>query len=171
MAVSNVEMDIRILLTRIIQCAVKGLLMLAGANPARQLVAPTGSTQSGSRRQRSGLKHSWKRPLGESASTEAITRVNAEQASKRVMREPTCLHYRAGRRHSSETSDTTRAVPPGEWRWHACKRNRPATREAPAVRAREPPRALREEPARLDGVAERPGGVRTPGHAGRAQGP
>jgi hypothetical protein len=37
-------------LTRIIQCAVEGLLILAGAKPARQLVAPAGSTWSGLRR-------------------------------------------------------------------------------------------------------------------------
>jgi hypothetical protein len=42
--------DLREPLARLIQCAVKGLLILAGANPARQLVAPAGSTKSGLRR-------------------------------------------------------------------------------------------------------------------------
>jgi hypothetical protein len=44
---------------------------------------------------------------------QAITRVNAEQASKRVTREPTCLSNREGRRRTSKTSDGTRPVPPG----------------------------------------------------------
>ncbi len=36
---------------------------------------------------------------GDSASMQAITRVNVEQASKRVMRKPTWQKYREGRRH------------------------------------------------------------------------
>jgi len=81
------------------------------------------------------------------------------------------MSYGEGRRWSSETSDMTRLVPPGYWRWHAWKRNRQATREASAVRARDPQRELGDEQARPCEVAERPVLVMTPGNAGRAKGP
>ena len=43
-----------------------------------------------------------------------VTRVNAEQASKRVMREPTCLNNREGRRRGPPGSDPIPStVPPG----------------------------------------------------------
>ena len=54
-----------------------------------------------------------KAPFGELANVQAVTRVNVEQASKRVMWEPTRLNYGEGRRRSEEMSDKTRPVPPG----------------------------------------------------------
>ena len=42
---------------------------------------------------------------GDSASMQAGTRVNAEQAPKRAMRKPTRLNYGEGRRSVDETSD------------------------------------------------------------------
>ena len=52
--------------------------------------------------------------LGDSASAQAVTRVNAEQASKRVTREPTRPEFGEGRRClEEEESDNTQAVPPG----------------------------------------------------------
>jgi hypothetical protein len=44
---------------------------------------------------------------------QAGTRVNAEQASKRVMRKPTRLRNGEGRRLPDPTSDAVRGVPPG----------------------------------------------------------
>ena len=52
--------------------------------------------------------------LGGSATMQAGTRVNAEQASKRLMRKPTLLSYGEGRRPGREESDErTDRVPPG----------------------------------------------------------
>src|SRR5262249_22154833 len=68
-------------------------------------------------------------------------------------------------------SDTARPVPPGYWRWHACKGNRQATREALAVGVRDSQRALGDEQARPCRVADRPVVALTPGNAGRAKGP
>jgi len=44
---------------------------------------------------------------------QAVTRVNAEQASKRVTWEPTRLSNGEGRRRSEATSNSIRPVPPG----------------------------------------------------------
>ena len=51
--------------------------------------------------------------MGDLASMQAETRVNAEQASKRVMQEPTRLNYGEGRCVLGETSDSTQHVLPG----------------------------------------------------------
>ena len=64
-----------------------------GVNPARQLLQPeaTGAVMEVTK---------WLKPsdsesqIGDSASVQAVTRVNAEQASKRSMRRPTRLPFR-----------------------------------------------------------------------------
>jgi len=60
---------------------------------------------------------------------QAVTRVNAEQASKQVTRKPTPLTLGEGRCLWARRA-TDPAVPPGYWRRHACTRGRNATREA-----------------------------------------
>jgi hypothetical protein len=55
---------------------------------------------------------------GDSVSMQAVTRVNAEQASKRVMQEPTRLSFGEGRRRWSSTSEQASSVLPGYWRRH-----------------------------------------------------
>ena len=69
--------------------------------------------------------------LGVSATMQAGTRVNAEQASKTAMRKPT-LSFIGGRPTAVwEVNDTsTRLYPPGYWHWHAWKMKEVATREA-----------------------------------------
>src|SRR5271169_2957447 len=69
-------------------CAVKRRRCPVGANPARQPLQPeaTGAVMEETK---------WLKPsvsvsrIGDSASVQAVTRVNAEQASKRTMRRPT----------------------------------------------------------------------------------
>src|SRR5947199_9823705 len=65
-----------------------------GASPIRQRLQPeaTGAAMEETK----WLKPSDKRvtKYGDSASVQAVTRVNAEQASKRTMRRPTRLPYR-----------------------------------------------------------------------------
>jgi hypothetical protein len=64
-----------------------------GANPTRQMLQPeaTGAVMEVTK---------WLKPsdsesqIGDSASVQAVTRVNAEQASKRSMRRPTRLPFR-----------------------------------------------------------------------------
>ena len=85
------------------QCAVKGCRFSAGASPTRQLVAPAGSNRSGGGGNETVEAFDGKGRLGDSASRQAVTRVNAEQASKRVMRKPTRLTYGEGRRWSSDS--------------------------------------------------------------------
>src|SRR3954471_17367272 len=72
----------------------KGGAFPVGASPTRQ-PAPAGSTGA-TMEVTKWLKPSVKRvtKYGDSASVQAVTRVNAEQASKRSMRRPTRLPYR-----------------------------------------------------------------------------
>src|SRR5262249_43837976 len=64
------------------QCAVKRLGSSAGANPARQLGAPAGSSRSGGGGDDAVEAFETTGRLGGSASRQAATRVNAEQAPK-----------------------------------------------------------------------------------------
>ena len=91
-------------LARIIQCAVKRCWFLVGASPTRQLVAPAGSSRSGSGGNEAVEAFDDKGSFSDSASKQAVTRVNAEQASKRVMREPTRLNNGEGRRREVQAS-------------------------------------------------------------------
>lgn len=69
---------------------------------------------------------------GDLASMQAVTRVNAEQASKQVMREPTGRATgKAAVADFRGANSIPSAVPPGYWRRHACTRRFHATREAP----------------------------------------
>ncbi len=72
----------------------KGGAFPVGENPTRQRLQPeaTGAAMEETK----WLKPSDKRvtKYGDSASVQAVTRVNAEQASKRTMRGPTRLPYR-----------------------------------------------------------------------------
>ena len=62
----------------------------SGCESRSATVAPAGSSRSGRWRQRHGLKHSDETGReGDSATLRAATRVNAEQALRRVMRKPT----------------------------------------------------------------------------------
>ena len=62
--------------------------------------------------------------------TATVTRVNAEQASKGIMRKPTRPDNGEGCHQSGSERHMHRQVPPGYWRQHAWKRGMDATREA-----------------------------------------
>ena len=70
-----------------------------GANPTRPIGRSAGSNQ-GDARGNKCVEVLWCNGslLGDLATMQAGTRVNAEQASKRIMRKPTCLVFREGRR-------------------------------------------------------------------------
>ncbi len=65
------------------------------------------------------------------ASMQAVTRVNAEQASKDVTRKPTRRDNGEGCHQRGRERIEHPVVPPGYWRQHAYKRKTDATREAP----------------------------------------
>ena len=71
--------------------------------------------------------------LGDPATMRAATRVNAEQASKPGMREPTRPYVGEGWHWPGSERQAHRLVPPGYWRRHAWKRGMGATREALSV--------------------------------------
>ena len=105
-----------------------------------------------------------------SASIQAVTRVNVEQASKRAMREPTRLKYGEGRRCWGRESD------------RRTQRNRRGSDDGMYARG---PSATREasrgglcsQPNTREGafgpreVAERPVVPKKPGNAGGGKGP
>jgi len=70
----------------------------AGESPARELFAPPGSNRSGGGGNEAVGASGVEGRLGDLASMQAVTRVNAEQASKRLMQEPTHRDFGEGRR-------------------------------------------------------------------------
>jgi hypothetical protein len=70
----------------------------AGESPARELFAPPGSNRSGGEGNEAVGASGVEGRVGDSASMQAVTRVNAEQASKRLMQEPTHRDIGEGRR-------------------------------------------------------------------------
>ena len=88
--------------------------------------------------------------------------VNAEQASKHVMRKPTRLAIGEGCHRSGSERREHRPVPPGYWRQHAWKRGTDATREALPVAWHAP-----TDSSRGSGRAGQGGGeARSTGEAG-----
>jgi hypothetical protein len=57
--------------------------------------------------------------LGDPASMQAVTKVNAEQASKRITQELTRRHFGESRMPMGEHERTSPLVLPGYWRRHA----------------------------------------------------
>ena len=102
---------------------------------------------------------------------QAVTRVNAEQASKHVMQEPTRLYVGEGRSRWNSTSESGSIGPAGVMATACRQRGTDATREAPAVIAVSDQPATRESQAGPYGVAERPVVPRKPGNAGGGKGP
>src|ERR1700716_2019762 len=91
----------------------------------------------------------WLKPLvsgsriGDRASVQAATRVNAEQASKRTMRRPTRRPFRGRLIRLGEGARIRPATAPGEWRQHVNKesvRNTGSPEAWPAMTNRMPAR-------------------------------
>jgi hypothetical protein len=101
-------------LARIIQCAVQRRSSSVGATPTRQLSLRPVAIGAAAEVTKLPKPSMERVASGDSASRQAVTCVNAEQASKRVMREPTCLNNREGRRRGQPGSEPIpSAVPPG----------------------------------------------------------
>ena len=102
---------------------------------------------------------------------QAETRVNVEQASKRVMRKPTHLNFGEGRCPSGETSDM-RPMDSAGVVTSACMQEEVVRNTgSPCGGERDSQPAPRERQAGPSRVAERPVVVRKPGNSGGAKGP
>ena len=73
----------------LLPCAVKRYGVPVGVNPTRQTVAPAGSNRSSCTGSEAAEAFDVRVTLGGLASMQAVTRVNAEQVSKDLMRKPT----------------------------------------------------------------------------------
>src|SRR5258705_11559698 len=102
-------------------CAVERRRFPVGASPTRQTLQPeaTGAAMEVTK---------WLKPsdsasrIGDGASVQAVTRVNAEQASKRTMRRPTRRPFRGRLTRLGEVSEAVRPdAAPGQWRQHVHK--------------------------------------------------
>src|SRR5712692_9359211 len=90
---------------------------------------PPGNRSSRKQPEQLWRKTKWLKPsgkrvttYGDSANVQAVTRVNAEQASKRTMRRPTRLPFRGRLIRLGEVSKAIRsAAAPGYWRQHVHK--------------------------------------------------
>ena len=98
------------------------------------------------------------------------TRVNAEQASKPGMREPTRRYVGEGCHWPGSERQAHRLVPPGYWRRHAWKRGWEQHGKPCRWCGTHQPEP-REGQAGPVGVAERSVRLKTPGNAGRGKGP
>jgi hypothetical protein len=87
---------------------------------------------------------------GDSASVQAVTRVNAEQASKRTMRRPTRLPFRGRLIRLGEVSKAIRsAAVPGYWRQHVHKESARNTGSPEAWSAMTNWKPVRDRPGAL----------------------
>lgn len=104
------------------------------------------------------------------ASMQAVMRMNAEQASKKVTREPIRLNYGEGRRFWGRRATRAPRGPAGVVATACIRRRFEATREAPTV-VSEHQLAVREGRAGPYGVAERLVVPKKPGNSGGGKGP
>ena len=88
--------------------------------------------------------------IGDSASVQAATRVNAEQASKRTMCRPTRLPYRGRLTRLDEMSEVIRpTATPGYWRQHVHKESARNTGSPKAWSATINRKPVRDRPGAL----------------------
>ena len=139
-------------------------------------VAPAGSYRSGGRGNETAEAFETTDRLGGPASRQAVTRVNAEQAPKEMMWEPTRQHNGEGRRPwrnggHTPRSDATQGSHRGSGDGMSAHGD-PAQHVKPqAVEARDLQPDAREGQAGLTGVTVRLAVPGTPGNSGRGKGP
>jgi len=151
-------------------CAVTRRRFPVGVNPTRQTLQPeaTGAATEVT---------NWLKPsecvsrIGDSASVQAVTRVNAEQSSKRTMRRPTRQPFRGrltrlGERAKQYAQTLRRGSGDSMY-----TRKAYATREAPRRGRSDDQPEAREGQAGRPGVAERFVVPLKPGNSGGGKGP
>ena len=105
----------------------------SGSNPPGNWFAPPGSNRSSSGGNETAEASGAEGRNGDSASMQAVTRVNAEQASKRLTQELTRPDFGEGRSWWNRMSEQVSISPAGVLAT-ACRQRGPyATREVPAV--------------------------------------
>ena len=92
-------------LARISQCAVNGVGPQRVEVPPGSWFVPPGNNRSSGGGNEAVEAFGEEGRNGDSVSMQAVTRVNAEQASKRVMQEPTRLSFGEGRRRWNSASE------------------------------------------------------------------
>jgi len=95
--VGNPEVVAKILVNGLIGCVVKGGGPQRESNPPGNWFAPPGSNQSSRGGNETAEASGAEGRKGDSVSMQAVTRVNAEQASKTLMQEPTRPDFGEGR--------------------------------------------------------------------------
>jgi hypothetical protein len=114
------------------QCAVKGAGLQWVKLPPGNWFAPPGSNRSGGEGNQTVGAFGVEGHVGDSVSVQAVTQVNAEQAPKKQLQEPTGLLHK-GRPLTVEKHERTGSIEPAGVRATACRQRRPdATREAPS---------------------------------------
>src|SRR5215813_10339176 len=99
--------------------------------PPGNWFAPPGNNRSGGEGNETVGAFGVEGHVGDSVSVQAVTRVNAEQAPKKQLQEPTGLLHK-GRPLTVEKHERTGSTEPAGVRATACRPRRPdATREAP----------------------------------------
>ena len=96
----------------------------AGVYPPGNWFAPPGSNQSSSGGNETAEASGAEGRYGDLASVQAVTTVNAEQAPKPVMQEPTRRESREGRSGWNRMSEQVPFDLPGYWRRHVGKGDR-----------------------------------------------
>ncbi len=138
--------------------------------------APAGSNRSGGGGNEAARAFDGKGRSGDPASRQAVTRVNAEQASKSLMWEPTRRENGEGRRHWGTGGHTPRSDA-NQWSHRGIgdgmsAHGDPTQHGKPrAVEARDLQPDAREGQAGPTGVTDRLVVPRKPGNSGRGKGP
>jgi hypothetical protein len=154
---------------RTFACAVKRRWSTAGRIPPGNWFAPPGSNRSSSGGNEAAEASGVEGRVGDLASLQAVTIVNAVQAPKRVMQEPTRRESREGRRRwemSEQSHRSCRGIGDGM----QTKGTRRNTGSPSGDRSQGQP-ATRKRQAGPSGVTERPVVPRKPGNAGGGKGP
>jgi hypothetical protein len=144
--------------------------------PPGNSVAPAGSNRSGGGGNDTAEAFDAKGRLGDPASRQAVTRVNAEQAPKGLMWEPTRRENGEGRRHWGIGGHTPRSDR-NQWSHRGIGDGMSAHGDSTqhgkprSVEARDLQPDAREGQAGPMGVADRLAVPPTPGNSGRGKGP
>ncbi len=142
-------------------CAVQRRRFPVGASPTRQPLQPEaiGAVMEVTKWLKPSISVS---QIGDSASVQAVTRVNAEQSSKRTMRRSTRQPYRGRLIRLGEVSEAVRPdAASGQWRQHVHKESVRNTGSPKAWSARTNRKPVRDRPGAWGG-----GEVRSTAEAG-----
>ncbi len=155
----------------VILCAVQRRLISSGCESHPATVAPAGSNRSSSGGNEAAEAFGVEGHFGDSASMQAVTWVNAEQASKRPDAEADPSRYRGRPPPQELKSEHTLRFRRGSGDGMHVLGDLAQHGNPRSVEGRDFQPDAREGQAGLGGVADRPVVPLTPGNAGRGKGP